>query len=79
MTKLQVGVSGVGGIAKTHMPGWDESPYTEVLASSDIASGILDMSCDTIENQFINNLHRCHHQSHHHNHQLCQHLLLWFL
>ena len=42
MTKLKVGVIGVGGIAKTHMPGWDESPYTEVIASSDIDSGILN-------------------------------------
>ena len=42
MTRLKVGVIGVGGIAKTHMPGWEESPYTEVIASSDIESGILN-------------------------------------
>ena len=40
MTKLKVGVIGVGGIAKTHMPGWDESPYTEVIASSDIVAAV---------------------------------------
>ncbi|MBI4557963.1 MAG: Gfo/Idh/MocA family oxidoreductase [Candidatus Hydrogenedentes bacterium] len=33
---LNVGVIGVGGIAKTHFPGWKESPYTEVVALADI-------------------------------------------
>lgn len=34
--KLNVGIIGVGGIANTHMPGWAASPYTEVVAGSDI-------------------------------------------
>lgn len=34
--KLKVGVIGLGGIANTHMPGWAASPYTEVVAGSDI-------------------------------------------
>ena len=46
MTKLKVGVIGGGGIAKTHMPGWEESPYTEVIASSDIESGILKFTLE---------------------------------
>lgn len=36
MKKLRVGIIGVGGIAKTHMPGWKASPHTEVVAASDI-------------------------------------------
>ncbi|HEY9076750.1 MAG TPA: Gfo/Idh/MocA family oxidoreductase [Anaerolineaceae bacterium] len=43
MTKtLKVGVIGVGGIARTHMPGWAASPYTEVVAVSDISQEIVD-------------------------------------
>lgn len=33
---LKVAVIGVGGIAHTHMPGWQESPHTEVIAASDV-------------------------------------------
>jgi predicted dehydrogenase len=36
-TTLKVGMIGVGGIAHTHVPGWDESPYTEVVAAADIS------------------------------------------
>ncbi len=38
---LKVGVIGVGGIANTHMPGWKDSPYTEVVAGSDISDAAL--------------------------------------
>jgi predicted dehydrogenase len=34
--KLRVGVIGVGGIANAHMPGWVESPLTEVVAGCDV-------------------------------------------
>lgn len=34
--KLKVGIIGVGGIAKTHVPGWQASPDTEIVAASDI-------------------------------------------
>ncbi|MEM7536074.1 MAG: Gfo/Idh/MocA family oxidoreductase [Chloroflexota bacterium] len=33
---LKVGVIGVGGIAKTHMPGWAASEDAEVIAGSDV-------------------------------------------
>ena len=36
MKNLRVGVIGVGGIARTHMPGWKQSQHTEVVAASDI-------------------------------------------
>jgi predicted dehydrogenase len=43
MTKtLKVGVIGVGGIARTHMPGWQASEYAEVVAGSDINGAILE-------------------------------------
>ena len=32
---LKVGVIGVGGIARTHMPGWAASENAEVVAGSD--------------------------------------------
>ena len=32
----RVGIIGVGGIAKTHMPGWNASGITEVVAACDI-------------------------------------------
>jgi len=35
-TTLKVGVIGVGGIAKTHMPGWAASDIAEVVAGSDV-------------------------------------------
>jgi len=34
--KLKVGVIGLGGIANTHVPGWLASPYTDLVAGSDI-------------------------------------------
>ena len=36
MAKLKVAVVGVGGIARTHMPGWEASPDAEVVAGSDL-------------------------------------------
>ncbi|MCB0018141.1 MAG: Gfo/Idh/MocA family oxidoreductase, partial [Anaerolineales bacterium] len=36
MTTLKVGIIGTGGIVRTHMPGWAESPHAEVVAASDI-------------------------------------------
>jgi len=42
MSSLKVGVIGVGGIAKTHMPGWETSPHTEVIAGSDLSHEALD-------------------------------------
>ena len=34
--KLKVGIIGLGGIAHTHVPGWTGSPYTELVAGSDV-------------------------------------------
>lgn len=34
--KLKVGVIGVGGIARTHFPGWQKSPDAELVAVSDV-------------------------------------------
>ncbi len=42
MKDLRVGVIGVGGIARTHMPGWKQSPHTQVVASADIHSSTLE-------------------------------------
>jgi predicted dehydrogenase len=39
---LNVAVIGVGGIARTHMPGWQASPYAEVVAGSDINGEALE-------------------------------------
>ena len=36
MTNLKVGVVGIGGISRTHMPGWAASEDAEVVAGSDI-------------------------------------------
>lgn len=36
MAKLKVGAIGVGGILRTHMPGWQASEHAEVVAASDI-------------------------------------------
>ncbi|QPC84151.1 Gfo/Idh/MocA family oxidoreductase [Phototrophicus methaneseepsis] len=36
MSTLKVGVIGVGGIARVHMPGWAESPHAEVIAGADV-------------------------------------------
>ena len=41
MKNLRVGVIGVGGIARTHMPGWKQSKHTEVVAASDINANAL--------------------------------------
>ena len=41
MTTLKVGVIGVGGISKTHMPGWAASEHAEVIAGADLAEPIL--------------------------------------
>ena len=38
---LKVGVIGVGGIARTHMPGWAASEHAEVVAGSDISEAAL--------------------------------------
>jgi predicted dehydrogenase len=38
---LKVGVIGVGGIARTHMPGWEASEEAEVVAGSDISKAAL--------------------------------------
>jgi predicted dehydrogenase len=38
---LKVGVIGVGGIAKTHMPGWAASELAEVVAGSDVVDSVL--------------------------------------
>lgn len=40
-TPLKVGVIGVGGIAKTHMPGWAASEHAEVVAGCDISDSLL--------------------------------------
>lgn len=42
MSKLGVGVVGVGGIAHTHYPGWQQSPHTELVALADINQTTLD-------------------------------------
>ena len=34
--KLKVGIIGIGGIARTHLPGWAASEYAEVVAGCDI-------------------------------------------
>ena len=42
MSKLRVGVIGVGGIARTHMPGWAASPHAEVVAGADLVPEALE-------------------------------------
>ncbi len=39
--KLKVGVVGVGGIARTHMPGWRASNHADLVAGSDISEEAL--------------------------------------
>ncbi|MEM7034694.1 MAG: Gfo/Idh/MocA family oxidoreductase [Chloroflexota bacterium] len=41
MSTLKVGVIGVGGIARTHMPGWAASELAEVVAGSDVVEPAL--------------------------------------
>ncbi len=38
---LKVGVIGVGGIARTHMPGWAVSEHAEVVAGADVSDSLL--------------------------------------
>jgi predicted dehydrogenase len=38
---LKVGVIGVGGIARTHFPGWQQSPHAEIVALSDVVPDTL--------------------------------------
>jgi predicted dehydrogenase len=40
-SELKVGVIGVGGIARTHFPGWRESPHAEVVALADVVPEVL--------------------------------------
>ena len=42
MSKLKVGIIGVGGIAKLHIPGWHMSEHTELIAGSDINKSTLE-------------------------------------
>ena len=38
---LKVGIIGVGGIARTHIPGWNASSYAELVAGCDIRERVL--------------------------------------
>ena len=40
--KLKVGIIGVGGIARTHMPGWAASAHADLIAGSDISAEVLN-------------------------------------
>ena len=42
MSKIKVGIIGVGGIAKLHVPGWRMSEHAELIAGSDINNSILE-------------------------------------
>ncbi len=42
MSSLKVGLVGVGGISRTHMPGWTASEEAEVVAGSDISPEALE-------------------------------------
>ncbi len=42
MSILKVGLVGVGGISRTHMPGWAASEEAEVVAGSDISNEALE-------------------------------------
>ncbi|NLE99549.1 MAG: Gfo/Idh/MocA family oxidoreductase [Anaerolineales bacterium] len=39
--KLRVGLVGFGGIAHTHVPGWQASAYTDLVAGADVNSAVL--------------------------------------
>jgi len=41
MAKLKVGIIGVGGIARTHIPGWQASEHAELVAGSDVREDVL--------------------------------------
>ncbi len=45
---LKVGVIGVRGIARTHFPGWRESPHTEIAALGDIDQAVLHAQGDAL-------------------------------
>ena len=40
--KLKVGIIGVGGIARMHLPGWEASEHTEVVAGCDIDASVIE-------------------------------------
>jgi predicted dehydrogenase len=58
MSQLKVGVIGVGGIAKTHMPGWEASPHTEVIAGTDVIEAAAKQWGETwkVKNVSMNNM-----------------------
>jgi predicted dehydrogenase len=39
---LNVAMIGIGGIAKTHVPGWVQSPHTQLVAAADISPELLE-------------------------------------
>lgn len=41
MSTMKVGIIGVGGIARFHMPGWEASTYAEVVAGCDVDEATL--------------------------------------
>jgi predicted dehydrogenase len=41
-SSLKVGIIGVGGIARTHVPGWAASQHAELVAASDVNGTVLD-------------------------------------
>jgi predicted dehydrogenase len=41
MSKLKVGIIGIGGIARMHIPGWRASPHVELVAGCDISQVLL--------------------------------------
>ncbi|MBT3603084.1 MAG: Gfo/Idh/MocA family oxidoreductase, partial [Candidatus Latescibacteria bacterium] len=41
MSKLKVGIIGVGGIAGSHLPGWAASEHAELVAGSDVNPDVL--------------------------------------
>lgn len=54
--KLQVGIVGVGGIARDqHLPAWAKVPFAEVTAAADVAETALNQVADTfaIRRRFI--------------------------
>ncbi|MDA0710836.1 MAG: Gfo/Idh/MocA family oxidoreductase [bacterium] len=46
--KLQVGIIGVGGIARTHIPGWKASEHADLTAGSDISPEVLNTWADNL-------------------------------
>ena len=42
MRKLNVAIIGLGGIAHTHVPGWQASPYAELVAGCDVNPAVFD-------------------------------------